>query len=156
MAEANPTFSASTLSTPNKGPLGNNMLSALEAILDPAMLTLSLWYVSASIEGELLPPYLILAVIVFSITFPGTSRLQFSIKRLIFDVLYSWFWVALLLFFLGFATGYIAEFSSQALLTWLWIAPLSQIGAHLVLRSAAPFLLVLQGPPAARHHRGHE
>ena len=31
MAEANPTFSASTLSTPNKGPLGNNMLSALEA-----------------------------------------------------------------------------------------------------------------------------
>jgi putative colanic acid biosynthesis UDP-glucose lipid carrier transferase len=86
-------------------------------------------------------------VIVFSITFPGTSRLQFSIKRLIFDVLYSWFWVALLLFFLGFATGYIAEFSSQALLTWLWIAPLSQIGAHLVLRSAAPFLLALQGPP---------
>jgi putative colanic acid biosynthesis UDP-glucose lipid carrier transferase len=147
MAEANPTFSASTLSTPNKGPLGNNMLSALEAILDPAMLTLSLWYVSASIEGELLPPYLILAVIVFSITFPGTSRLQFSIKRLVFDVLYSWFWVALLLFFLGFATGYIAEFSSQALLTWLWIAPLSQIGAHLVLRSAAPFLLALQGPP---------
>jgi len=147
MAEANPTFSASTVSTPSKGPLGNNMLSALEAILDPAMLTLSLWYVSASIEGELLPPYLILAVIVFSVTFPGTSRLQYSIKRLIFDVLYSWFWVALLLFFLGFATGYIAEFSIQALLTWLWIAPLSQIGAHLLLRSAAPFLLALQGPP---------
>ena len=123
------------------------MLSAVEAILDPAALTLSLWLVSAGIEGELLPPYLILAVIVFSITFPGTSRLQFSIKRLIFDVLYSWFWVALLLFFLGFATGYIAEFSSQALITWLWVAPLSQIGAHLALRAAAPYLLMLQGPP---------
>ncbi|WP_371128757.1 undecaprenyl-phosphate glucose phosphotransferase [Nitrosospira sp. Nl5] len=123
------------------------MLSAVEAILDPVALTLSLWFVSAGIEGELLPPYLILAVIVFSITFPGTSRLQFSIKRLIFDILYSWFWVALLLFFLGFATGYIAEFSSQALVTWLWVAPLSQLGANLALRVTAPYLLMLQGPP---------
>jgi putative colanic acid biosynthesis UDP-glucose lipid carrier transferase len=147
MAEANPTFSASTASARQaQGPLGNNMLSALEAILDPATLTLSLWLVSAGIEGQPLPPYLILGVIVFSITFPGASRLQFSIKRLIFDVLYSWFWVALLLFFLGFATGYIAEFSSQALTTWLWVAPMSQIGAHLILRAAAPYLLMLQGP----------
>jgi putative colanic acid biosynthesis UDP-glucose lipid carrier transferase len=147
MAEANPTFSASTASPRHApGPLGNNMLSALEAILDPAALTLSLWLVSAGIEGQPLPPYLILGVIVFSITFPGASRLQFSIKRLIFDVLYSWFWVALLLFFLGFATGYIAEFSSHALTTWLWVAPASQIGAHLALRAAAPYLLMLQGP----------
>jgi putative colanic acid biosynthesis UDP-glucose lipid carrier transferase len=123
------------------------MLSAVEAILDPAALTLSLWLVSVSIEGELLPPYLILAVIVFSITFPGTSRLQSTVTEVIIDVLYSWFWVVLLLFFLGFATGYITEFSSQTLTTWLWVAPLTQIGAHLALRTAAPFLLMLQGPP---------
>lgn len=147
MAEANPVFSASTVSTHTKGPLGNNMLSAVEAILDPAALALSLWLVSTGIEGELLPPYLILAVIVFSITFPGTSRLQYSIKRLVFDVLYSWFWVVLLLLLLGFATGYIAEFSSQALITWFWVAPLSQIGVHLALRASAPYLLMLQGPP---------
>jgi putative colanic acid biosynthesis UDP-glucose lipid carrier transferase len=148
MAEANPTFSASTVpSGHSRGPLGNNMLSAVEAILDPAALTLSLWLVSVSIEGELLPPYLILAVIVFSITFPGTSRLQSTITEVIIDVLYSWFWVVLLLFFLGFATGYITEFSSQTLTTWLWVAPLTQIGAHLALRTAAPFLLMLQGPP---------
>lgn len=148
MAEANPTFSASTVSTHRtQGPLGNNMLSALEAILDPAALALSLWLVSAGTEGELLPPYLILGVIVFSITFPGTSRLQSSVMGLVIDVLYSWFWVALLLLFLGFATGYIAEFSSQALITWLWVAPLSQVGAHLTLRATAPYLLMLQGPP---------
>lgn len=53
MAEANPTFSASTASARHApGPLGNNMLSALEAILDPATLTLSLWLVSAGIEGS--------------------------------------------------------------------------------------------------------
>ena len=56
MAEANPTFSASTVATHTQGPLGNNMLSAVEAILDPAALALSLWLLSAGIEGELLPP----------------------------------------------------------------------------------------------------
>ncbi|SDA29732.1 putative colanic acid biosysnthesis UDP-glucose lipid carrier transferase [Nitrosospira sp. Nsp18] len=148
MAEVHPTFSASTVFARNAPvPLGNNMLRAVEAILDPAILTLSLWLVSIGIVGELRPPYLILAVIVFSITFPGTSRLQTSKKLLIFNVLYSWFWVALLLFFLGLATGYIAEFSNEALITWLWVAPLSQIGAQLALRSAAPYLLMLQGPP---------
>ncbi len=148
MAEVHPTFSASTVSARHvQVPLGNNMLSAVEAILDPAMLTLSLWLVSIGIEGELRPPYLILAVIVFSITFPGTSRLQTSVKLLVFNVLYSWFWVVLLLLFLGIATGYIAEFSPQALITWLWAAPLSQIGAQLALRSTAPYLLMLQGPP---------
>ena len=78
MAEAHPTFSASTVSARHaQVPLGNNMLSAVEAILDPAALALSLWLVSAGVEGELLPPYLILAVIVFSITFPGTSACNF-------------------------------------------------------------------------------
>jgi putative colanic acid biosynthesis UDP-glucose lipid carrier transferase len=121
MAQANPTFSASAVSTGHvRQPPGNNMLSAVESILDPTVLALSLWILSSGIEGQLLPPYLILGVIVFSITFPGTSRLQFSIKRLIFDVLYSWFWVA----------------------------PLSQFCAHLALRSAAPYLLLLQGPPS--------
>jgi putative colanic acid biosynthesis UDP-glucose lipid carrier transferase len=148
MAEVHPTFSASTVCSRHAQlPLGNNMLSAVEAILDPAVLALSLWLVSASVYGELRPPYLILAVIVFSITFPGTSRLQSSVKVLIFNILYSWFWVALLLLFLGVATGYITEFSSEALMTWLWAAPLSQIGAQLTLRSAAPYLLLLQGPP---------
>jgi putative colanic acid biosynthesis UDP-glucose lipid carrier transferase len=148
MAEASPTFSTSIVTTAHsKGPLGNNMLSTLEVILDPAVLTLSLWLVGISIEGHLLPPYLILGVIVFSISFPGTSHLQSSIKVLIFNVCYSWFWIASLLLILGFTTGYIAQFSSEAILTWLWIAPLSQITTHLVFRMAAPYLLMLQGPP---------
>src|SRR5688500_11391567 len=133
MAEANPTFSASTVTArQTKGPLASNMLSAVEAVLDPAVLTLSLWLISVSFEGELLPPYLILSVIVFSISFPGASHLRSSVKMLIFDVFYTWFWMALLLFFLGFATGYIGQFSDQVLITWLWAAPLSQIGVHLL------------------------
>ena len=37
------------------------------------------------------------------------------------------------------ATRYAGEFSKEALITWLWVAPLTQISAHLALRAAAPY-----------------
>lgn len=143
MPEANSTLSSSSIP---QGPLGkDNLLSIIEAMIDPGALALSLWLVCIGIEGELLPPYLILSLIVFATTFPGTSRLHSSFWRLLTDICFGWMWLASLLLLLGFATRYYREFSMQALILWLWIAPLSQVAAHLVLRVTAPYLLMLQG-----------
>lgn len=147
MSEAKPILSASTISARHiQRSLDNSILGMIETFLDPVVLVLSLWFIALSVEGELLPPYLIFSVIVFALTFPGTSRLGSPLWELCLDIVYDWFWIVLLLFFLGYATGYILQFSSQAMLTWLWVAPLSKIGAHLLLRTAAPFLLAMQGP----------
>ena len=43
-------------------------------------------------------------------------------------------------------TGYIREFSLQVIGAWLWVAPLTELAAFLVLRKAGPSLLTLQGP----------
>jgi putative colanic acid biosynthesis UDP-glucose lipid carrier transferase len=149
MPETSSSLSSSALSTRRAAwPLGkDNLLTAIEDILDPVVLTFSLWMIVIGFEGELLPPYLILSVIVFSISFPGKSYLQSSVWRMLTDIVFSWLWIASLLLFLGFASRYIREFSNPALITWLWVAPLSQIGAHLLLRTTAPYLLMLQGPP---------
>ncbi len=123
------------------------MLSVIESILDPGVLVISLWIIVISVEGGFLPSYLILSIIVFALTFPGNSHLQSSLPGMCFDVLFSWFWVALLLLIiLGLATGYHIQFLNQTLITWLWVAPLSQVTAHLLLRATAPQLLKLQGP----------
>jgi putative colanic acid biosynthesis UDP-glucose lipid carrier transferase len=147
MTEANliVPISATTTSRDQR-PIGNGMLNVIESILDPAVLIISLWIIVISIEGGFLPPYLILSIIVFALTFPGNSHLQSSFLGMCFDVLFSWFWVALLLIILGLATGYHVQFLNQTLITWLWVAPLSQISAHLLLRVSAPQLLKLQGP----------
>jgi putative colanic acid biosynthesis UDP-glucose lipid carrier transferase len=129
-----------------QGPLGkDNLLSIIESLIDPGMLAISLWCVAIIIEGNLLPPYLILSLIVFATTFPGSSRLQSSFWRLLTDLSFGWLWIAALLALLGFATRYHREFSPQALIMWLWLAPLSQLAAHLALRALAPYLLMLQG-----------
>ena len=110
----------------------DDLLSAIEAMLDPGVLVATLWILALWFEGELAPPYLILSVIVFSITFPGTSRLQLPVRRVFADVIFNWLWIAALLLLTGLATRYIREFSDAAISAWLWVAPVSQIGAHLL------------------------
>lgn len=128
--------------------LGRSQLfGAIEAALDPLILVFSLWVLALYFEDSVPPAYLILSVIVFSLTFPGTSHLRSPIGKVLFHVGFQWMWIAGLLLLIGFATGYFFEFSMAVLINWLWVAPLAQVAAHLTLRAAAPQLLKLQGPP---------
>lgn len=121
-------------------------LRFIEALIDPACLVLSLWALALYYEGRLAPGYLILSVIVFAMTYPGTTQLQSPWGKLIAQTLINWIAIAGLMLVMGTATGYIREFSPSALLAWLWIAPVSQVLAHRALRAAAPLVLTLRGP----------
>jgi len=124
----------------------DNLLSLCETVLSPLALVSSLWAVAFYYEGELLPSYLILSVILFALTFPGPSRLQGTFGAVVIDILINWSWIAGLLVLTAYSTNYQREFSRQALWCWLWLAPATEIGATLALRAAAPMLLSLQGP----------
>ena len=124
----------------------DNFLSIVESSIGPCTFVFSLWAVAFYIEGELAPPYLILSVLVFALTFPGQAHLQSSIGRAILDTTINWLWIASLLLVTGFATGYIREFRQDALVTWLWAAPVAEFGMHLLLRAVAPWVIRLQGP----------
>jgi len=129
-------------------PLGkDNLLSAIESGLEPMVLVLSLWAVAIYFAGELPAPYLILSVLLFAITFPGTPRLGMPPLRLIGEVITGWLWTAALLVLTGIATGYQSEFSRQAMVVWISGAPLVLVGSHFLLRAVAPYLIQLQGPP---------
>jgi putative colanic acid biosynthesis UDP-glucose lipid carrier transferase len=133
---------------PEETSLGqDNLLSVFESLLSPLSIIGALWTVTLYFEGSLYAPYLILAVMVFALTYPGRSRLQASFWLVVGDVLINWFWVAGLLGVTGLLTGYVKEFDSDALLAWLWFAPIVELSASVVLRAAAPALLKLQGPP---------
>lgn len=124
----------------------NGLLNVIETGLGPAVFVFSLWGVAFYFDRALSPPYLILSVMVFALTFPGNFHLVSPIARVAIDITINWLWVAGLLLLTGFATGYIKEFSQPALLAWLWIGPTAEFSAHLVLRQFAPWLVRLQGP----------
>jgi putative colanic acid biosynthesis UDP-glucose lipid carrier transferase len=124
-----------------------NLIGAIEMFLDATALIASLWLLALQFDSEHLSNYLLLAILLFALSFPGTSRIHDSPGNLVLGISLNWLWLAGLLFILGFSSHYLDEFSSQALLNWLWLAPITQLGGHLALRAAAPFLMTLQGSP---------
>ncbi|MBU1237950.1 MAG: undecaprenyl-phosphate glucose phosphotransferase [Gammaproteobacteria bacterium] len=117
----------------------------VESLLDPLVLVLSLWSVGIYVEGELTPPFLILSLLVFSLTFPGPARLQLSPWRAAKEIILSWLAIAALLLFFGYASRYLGIFDIRAKKIWLWLAPLCQLVAHFAFRRSLPILQALQG-----------
>jgi len=122
------------------------ILKIIESALDPFILVLSLWILAFYFDGSIKPPYLILSVVVFSLTFPGASRLKYSVERMVFNILFYWFWIAGLLILVGYTTEYLFRFPTAFIFNWLWIAPVAQIAGNLTLRAATSGLLKMQGP----------
>lgn len=129
-------------------PTNNALLRALDAVLDPVLIVASLWFLVWLFEGALTSVALITSVIAFALAFPGRSQLSAAPQRVIGTTLLAWGWMAGLLLAMGFATGYIVEYPRAVVLNWLWLTPVAQLLAHWALRSAAPHLMRLQGPPA--------
>ena len=123
------------------------LLNVVERIFEPLLLVGSLWVVAAASEGRLRPQYVLLALVVFALTFPHEARLSYPRGRAIVDIITGWLATAGVLAAFGIVSGYIDYFDRHVLLTWAWVAPWCQLGGHLALRFAVPGLRVLQGAP---------
>jgi putative colanic acid biosynthesis UDP-glucose lipid carrier transferase len=123
----------------------DQLLGLVEMVLEPLALVFSLWVVALVMEGHLRAPHMILALVVFSLTFPSSSPLTQPPLRVIKNQLSAWVILAGLLFFFGHVTGYLVHFDAETLTTWGWVAPCAQAGAHLLLRVAAPAIRELDG-----------
>lgn len=149
MANTDSVLLATSLKQPAaQSPLGNDhLLRLFESSISPLALVISLLGLAYHLEDQIQPPYLVLSVFAFLLSFPGKARIQLPALSLVIDVCLNWLWVAGLLLAAGFATGYIREFATPTLTAWLWVAPLSDLAASLWLRRAANTLVKLQGPP---------
>jgi putative colanic acid biosynthesis UDP-glucose lipid carrier transferase len=125
----------------------NNLLLLAAALVDPIALIFSLWLVAYYTQGTLTPEYLILSLMIFSLTLPGTVRIQMPIWKLASSIIFSWIIIFALLITFGYASGYIKMFEREAIMIWLWLAPASQFAVHIMLRSIAPSLANIQGEP---------
>ncbi len=123
----------------------DQLLHLIEISIDPLVLALSLWVVALIVEEHLAPRHVILSVVVFAVTFPGSANLGRSLPSLLKHVVYGWLVISGLLLLFGYLTGYMRYFDRELLITWWWAAPASQAGAHLLLRFTAPTLLEIQG-----------
>jgi putative colanic acid biosysnthesis UDP-glucose lipid carrier transferase len=117
----------------------------LESFLDPVALIGTLWALVLYFELELSNSYLILGLVVFSMTFPGPSYLRASPMRLTWRVLSGWAIIAGLLALFGYTAHLLRHFDPYVLLNWLWLGPAAQLAARFGLRQVAPALVESMG-----------
>jgi len=89
--------------------------------------------------------YLILALLVFALTFPGSPPKGTSIRATAGDVLASWIVIVVLLLLLGWVTQALGHFDPHVMLTWVLATPFAQLTAHLMVPVVLPRLLAAEG-----------
>ena len=117
----------------------------MQATLDPLVaigaLLLSAFAFGKTFEG----PYLILALIVFSLTFPGTPPKGTSLRALAGDVMSSWLVVLALLLLIGWATRTLGSFDPRVILAWALAAPVALFTARALMPVVLLRLLAAEG-----------
>jgi putative colanic acid biosynthesis UDP-glucose lipid carrier transferase len=114
---------------------------SLDAIIAVGALLAVAAYFGEPFEG----PYLILALIVFSLTFPGVISNAATWLQLAREVLLNWFVVLVILLFFGYASGYLSLFPRPMVLAWSLIVPALLFVSHAVIPAVLPRVMAMEG-----------
>jgi len=118
----------------------------LRAAVDPAVAVGSLVACALWFEGRFGGSHLILALLVFSMTFPGNlARDTANAAELVLGIAIEWLAMVALLLLLGWASGTLANFDARAILAWVVATPLAQFAAHRLVPVLLPWLLAAEG-----------
>jgi len=118
--------------------------SLVRLLLDPVVIIVTLFGAALAHRQPFDSPYVILSMIVFSLTFPGTSHLTSSTRALARDVVLGWLLLFCFLLFFGYATKSLQAFSPAVLLAWFLAAPLTLFASHQTVRVVLPRVLNLE------------
>ena len=89
--------------------------------------------------------YLILALILFSLTFPGSASGTTSTRALAIDVATGWLVVVGLLLLIGWATQTLGSFDPRVLIVWAASTPFLLFAARLLMPVVLPRLMAAEG-----------
>jgi exopolysaccharide biosynthesis polyprenyl glycosylphosphotransferase len=101
--------------------------------IDP-LVTIGVLLLCAAMFGARLDSaYMILALLVFSLTFPGSTLNTASVGTIARRVAGSWCATVALLLLIGWATRTVEAFDQRVLAAWLLVTPVARVGAHVTI-----------------------
>src|SRR5687768_6744001 len=113
----------------------------LEAMVALGTLAACAWYFREPFHG----PYIILALLVFSLTFPGRAPRGTSAAAIAREVLGGWILVVALLMMLGWATRTIGSFDERVLVAWVAVTPVLMFAANMLAPIVLPRVMAAEG-----------
>jgi len=117
----------------------------LQAGLEPLVAEAMLLAFTLAFAEPFGGPYLILALIVFSLMFPGNAPEGTRVSAIAADVFSGWLVVVGLLLLIGWATRTLDSFDPRVLIAWALATPFALFGARLAMPVALPLLMSAEG-----------
>ncbi|MDO9466301.1 MAG: undecaprenyl-phosphate glucose phosphotransferase [Thiobacillus sp.] len=119
-------------------------MSLTKILLDPFVAVLVLVACTVVFGEPFRGPYPILALIVFTLTFPGKWP-EVTLRAFWNEVIMPWIFLAGLILLFGYSSGYLDWFPPDLVLAWVLATPVAMYFAHRVVRRLLPRLLLLEG-----------
>ena len=121
-----------------------SLVSLIKLLLD-SVVAIGVLVAVATLYGESFKgPYLVFALILFSLTFPGRWP-EPNLKSFANQILIPWLVTVGILFLFGFVTGYLNEFPEQVITLWALTTPVALFAMHKIMCRLIPKILVLEG-----------
>jgi putative colanic acid biosynthesis UDP-glucose lipid carrier transferase len=121
-----------------------SVVSLTKLLLDPFIAVLVLIVCAHIFEEPFNGQYPILALIVFTLTFPGKWP-EVNLRAFWDEVAMPWFFLSGLILLFGYSTGYLQFFPPKLVLSWMLATPIAMWLAHRMMRRMLPKLLMLEG-----------
>src|SRR5688500_15819550 len=99
------------------------------------------WFFRVPFDG----PYIILSLLVFSLTFPGHAPRGTSAGAIARDVLTGWILIVGLLLMLGWATRTVGSFDERVLVVWMAVTPMVLFAANMLAPVVLPRIMAAEG-----------
>ncbi len=105
----------------------------IKILVDPVLIISMLFGLILLFEGRLNSHYIVLSIMVFALSFPGSWHNQGNIYKDMLATLSQWFLIVGILLFFGYVTEYLPMFSPQVVMAWVLITPLVLVMTHWVM-----------------------
>ena len=102
----------------------------IKILVDPVLMITVLFCLALLQEGRLSSHYVVLSIMVFALSFPGTWNNTENLYKDVLATLSQWFLVVGILLFFGYATAYLPLFSQQVVIGWVLITPVILVMTH--------------------------
>jgi len=118
----------------------------LQAAVDPLVSIATLGAAASFFGGRFDGACLILSLLVFALTFPGSlARESGKAGELMLDIVTGWVAIVALLLLLGWASRTLGAFDQRMLLAWALGTPIALFAAHRALPQILPRILAVEG-----------
>lgn len=101
-------------------------------LIDPVSMVVTLFCLAIYREGEVTSKYVVLSILMFAISFPGTWENSKKLKTEVFDTFSQWLLVFVVLLTFGYITRFLNSFPEDMILVWGVITPTVLLFSHLI------------------------